>query len=370
MSSPECRVLVASFILDADDLLDARVYHPAVWLGQRFDFAYQRNELMETAPAAAYAELRSIVYSADDAREEKRVQQRRAWRAVPFEALAAIPLAAKQTQIEKFWKACESGDVYTIDRLRQEGLTTDDARTGLNYGLRLAARNGHANVLMRLAKLRKSILFGLKMSPPDTWGLTNIDASACQYECLRLAARHGHGAVLKILKEYFNMNVNHFRLCYDELTHWAVRTGCVAVFTELRHYRDFWDNDMVNDIIIIAARHGHRNLLLQIRRYKLLRIPESKLIKRIPESTKIRALKCALENDQKGVVSELVCSWEIQWTGQSDAFKTLQHLHGMECGHDAYYAYILRVALEVLEYDAQMKRTALRWNLLKSNSNV
>ena len=150
--------------------------------------------------------------------------------------------------------AAENGHTEVLVELRLGWkLTAADARAKNNYALKMAAYNGHTEVLVELRV---------------GWGLTAIDARAMDNTALRWAAERGHTEVLVELRRGFQLNADNARAMDNYALRWAAEHGHIQVLVELRlgFQLNAVDARVNNNYALRrAAENGHTAVLDEFR---------------------------------------------------------------------------------------------------------
>ena len=142
---------------------------------------------------------------------------------------------------------------YDFFRSLRDHITVTQIRTDDNIVFRVAAENGHIQVL---AELRLS------------WKLTAADARANDNYALRMAAMNGHTQVLAELRVGFQLNADDARANYNYALRMAAQNGHTEVLAELRVGWELNADDarvFDNCALELAAQNGHIQVLVELR---------------------------------------------------------------------------------------------------------
>tara|TARA_A100001015_G_scaffold37289_1_gene41066 strand:+ start:433 stop:1803 length:1371 start_codon:yes stop_codon:yes gene_type:complete len=149
-----------------------------------------------------------------------------------------------------FRVAALNGHVEVLRFLKDEfGLTDDNARFNNNWAFRVAALNGHVEVLRFLR---------------NGFGLTLDDARADHNSALRSASENGYGEVLRFLRNGFGLTLDDARADNNQALRSAAENGHVEV---LRFLKDGFgltadDARSWNNLALkLAAVNGHTEVL-------------------------------------------------------------------------------------------------------------
>lgn len=179
-ATTEVKVLVASFLLDSDELVGAKVYNPDVWRGVTAVHWHDTDRLLGSAPVGACRVLLQV-FEQTQPITVAYWTARRGFAIKPDVCDASWGFPARQC----LYGACAGGQVHLLRELKPHmGSLPPHAAS---YAVHSAAEYGHADVI---AELR-------------TWGLSAEHARTNGGEALRLAAEHGHAGVLAELRDHW-----------------------------------------------------------------------------------------------------------------------------------------------------------------------
>lgn len=268
MATDDVRALVASFLVNENDLLDAGIYHPNAWIGVSTSHSTVLN-LLTLAPISAFELLGKVPSVSKYRRSVARAKGRR-----------RITINENDANLSCwFFGACEGGHVDIVREYKSIELIFEDEMFDCVKAIVEAVRYGHLDVVQALlaqAKLDDERVFenfdSIVMAACEygrvdilqelrkNWNVTKEDVTGDHEPfkdekepdlCgLALAAANGHVGVFVELRENWHLDKSDITNygCYVFRT--AVNYGRAAVLEEVRTHWMVTTDDVLKHILL------------------------------------------------------------------------------------------------------------------------